>query len=279
MGKKKKKKVDYTLVSDYTKLHSLRSNVSAGWEVEPEEPLVECSLTKATYLMLSPEVISKCHVMMTLAGTDEWLGYLAVSKEETNEVLIYTAHDVIIPWQSVSGISVDVCAFPAQDNENIKQATGGKVSLNGVVHSHHHMDIRFSGTDHEYINQNSEISLLLAHQFGFHAEAITTTLCGKKTKQEIQVIPFTKDRIIVFNNIEHAFRNRIRSTTKQTGYTNEWEYSYPTKRQSGEPIVDAISVMNANGQIETVLLGGEEDDNGNSTEPVAENSNREHQAT
>ena len=91
----------------------------------------------------------------------EWLAYL-LGKTGTRDV-----EDIFVPDQSISTTRVDDIECEEYNN----------LSIIGVVHSHHSMGHTFSGTDHDYINGNHDISIVISHS-GLAGQYRYKTPCG-----------------------------------------------------------------------------------------------------
>ena len=95
-------------------------------------------------------VYHKIKYLMNRFDRLEWLGYLIGEIDYPNNKAY--VKDFMIPKQTVSSVVVKDISSPI-----------GKQYV-GVIHSHHHMMNSFSGTDHEFINQNNDISILVTHK-------------------------------------------------------------------------------------------------------------------
>lgn len=107
---------------------------------------------------IGPIAQAKINALMKEYPRIEWLAYLLGADNHVE--------DLIIPKQEVTPVRVDV------------DGHGVSVPTIGVIHSHHGMGNGFSGTDHEYINQNHDISLCISHG-GIAGQVRTKTSCGK----------------------------------------------------------------------------------------------------
>jgi len=91
----------------------------------------------------------------------EWLAYL-LGPKGTRDV-----EDVFIPDQSISTARVD----------DIECEEFNNLSVIGVIHSHHTMGHSFSSTDHDYINGNHDISIVISNS-GLAGQFRYKTPCG-----------------------------------------------------------------------------------------------------
>ncbi len=133
------------------------------WETKIDT-IKECSKAPKefkVYINLLANV--KIKELMKIFPSTEWLGYLV--GEKGNDYFI--VKDLLIPKQTVTSASVD----------NIDYTVPEGVTIIGVIHSHHHMSIGFSGTDDEWINQNHNLSVLVSHN-GMKANVRFKTPCG-----------------------------------------------------------------------------------------------------
>ena len=116
------------------------------WEVKVET--VECSKApKKVDVSLSPLAKSKIDILMKEYSNIEWLAYLVGDKDDP-----YVVEDIHVPAQKVTSVTVS----------NIECPEFNEIGCIGVIHSHHGMGNGFSGTDHEWLNQNHNISLCIS---------------------------------------------------------------------------------------------------------------------
>ena len=101
----------------------------------------------------------------------EWLGYLIGTVDEDDEFFI---KDMIIPIQEVDSMSVVVSQYPEDIQDII-----------GVMHSHHTMSARFSGTDDEFINANHAISIVVSHR-EWEITGRIKTPCGEAKRVDVE---------------------------------------------------------------------------------------------
>jgi len=145
-----------------------------------------CSKVPDTVVVkISPLVKKKIDFLMEKFKNLEWLAYL-VGKD-------FYVEDLFIPDQVVSAASVNV-----SNNTVISD----KPTI-GVIHSHHSMNIGFSGTDDAYINMNHNISILVNHQ-RIESQVRVKTPCG--------AMKIVKGKVIVDLNInfdEKSFEETI----------------------------------------------------------------------
>lgn len=182
-------------------------NRSGAWEVEI--PVIEqCSKAPAG-LMVSIEVKAKAKIdaLMEKFPAIEWLAYLIGNQADPLVV-----QDLYIPDQDVTSTSVDNIQCPEFNN----------LSVIGVIHSHHGMGTGFSGTDHTWINQNHNLSIVVAKD-GIAGQMRWTTPCGG-----IKIIPvkcrvkydLDFDKAVFLGEVE----GKIKKKSYTTSYTNTYHY-------------------------------------------------------
>lgn len=139
------------------------NNHADSWEVEIDQ-VHECSkVPKEQKVLITLFAKRKIMALMKKYPSIEWLAYLLGDKETDP----YTVTDIFIPKQVVTATSVD----------NIVCEEFNTLPIIGVMHSHHGMGNGFSGTDHEWINQNHNVSLCIS-KTGIAGQVRFTTPCG-----------------------------------------------------------------------------------------------------
>lgn len=164
-----------------------------SWEVEIDE-VHECSkVPKEQKVLIELFAKRKINALMKKYPNIEWLAYLLGDKENDP----YTVKDIFIPKQEISATSVD----------NIVCDEFNTLPIIGVMHSHHGMGNGFSGTDHEWINQNHNISLCIS-KTGIAGQVRVTTPCGalKIIKSVVRV---------KYPDIEYDFNGWLEEETKK----------------------------------------------------------------
>lgn len=101
-------------------------------------------------IVFSVQTDEKIKVLMRTFTNLEWLGYL-VGEIDHDRQNVYV-EDIIIPKQMVSYGAVT----------NVEYEWNEGLPIIGVIHSHHGMGAFFSGTDDAYINQNHDVSIVVA---------------------------------------------------------------------------------------------------------------------
>lgn len=132
-----------------------------SWEVEID--CVEaCSKAPDTItIWFQPLAKRKVDTLMKEYKNIEWLAYL-LGPKGTRDV-----EDIYIPDQSISTARVD----------DIECDEFNNLSVIGVIHSHHTMGHSFSSTDHDYINGNHDISIVISNS-GLAGQFRYKTPCG-----------------------------------------------------------------------------------------------------
>ena len=143
------------------KVKIINNNTENGWEVKIDT-IKECGKQPEEMIIwFEPIVRVKINALMNMFENIEWLAYL-IGDPETRVVT-----DIHIPTQKITSTSVDDIECPEFNDLNCI----------GVIHSHHGMGNGFSGTDHEWINQNHNISLCIANN-GIAGQVRWKTPCG-----------------------------------------------------------------------------------------------------
>jgi hypothetical protein len=199
----------------------------------------------------------KIDALMEEYKTKEWLGYLLGDKEEL------TVKDIFIPEQKATSARVD----------DIECEEFNDLPIIGVIHSHHNMGTNFSHTDHTYINQNHDISLLVAHS-GIGGQIRKKVPCGAFMVSEVKVrvaltVDWDKDEWMkdakekiktpVYNyNQSHPFNPSYQQPGRNvqqgkpqfdgTGYwfNGQWHPSYPKESMTGTWLCTDCNTKNYN---------------------------------
>lgn len=138
----------------------------AGIEVVKKCDVLSHNKFSIVFSVLVDEKIKR---LMKVFPHLEWLGYLVGEVDRVhNNVYI---EDIIIPRQRVSSGAVT----------NVEYEWNEGLPIIGVIHSHHGMGAFFSGTDDTYINQNHDVSIVVATRTGaeIKAQVRMKTDCGK----------------------------------------------------------------------------------------------------
>lgn len=145
---------------------------SAGdsWEVEIDCVTACSKVPEKVNIWFHPLAKRKVDTLMKEYSAIEWLAYL-LGQKGTREV-----EDIFVPDQSISTARVDDIECEEYNN----------LSIIGVIHSHHSMGHSFSGTDHDYINGNHDISIVVSHS-GLAGQFRYKTPCGSYKIIEVNV--------------------------------------------------------------------------------------------
>jgi proteasome lid subunit RPN8/RPN11 len=173
MSKKKKNKNKTTTsvaAKNQQVINKTFTSADDSWEVE-----IDCveACSKAPdkiNIWFYPLAKRKVDTLMKEYSNIEWLAYL-LGKKGTRDV-----EDIFIPDQSISVARVDDVECEEYNN----------LSVIGVVHSHHTMGHNFSSTDHDWINQNHNISIVISHS-GLSGQFRYKTPCGAFKIIEVNV--------------------------------------------------------------------------------------------
>lgn len=142
----------------------------------------------------------------------EWLAYLVgVVDRENNKV---TVEDLVIPdSQQVTTASV----------YNVEYGWGvlpdGKQII-GVIHSHHAMGAFFSGTDDAYINQNHDVSIVVATAKGreIKSQVRVKVPCGSYILAEDITYSVKYPQVLDEDAFEAEFKDKIKTYTPIVTY-------------------------------------------------------------
>jgi len=197
------------------------------WETEDKmECIKDCSVAPDKKMVyISPLVYKKIKALMNKYKTREWLAYL-IGKDEADSPGVFVA-DIYFPKQTASSAQVDDIELSA------------KVKVIGVMHSHHNMGNSFSGTDHEYINDNHNVSVLVSHK-EITGQYRYITPCNR-----YKIVPITVQVHYDINFDEETFIKE--ADEKMNSFTTP---SYPTHRYTqgapargvGAPPAEATSM-------------------------------------
>ena len=133
--------------------------IDEPWETEID-CVEECSKApESITIWIKPMVKEKIDFLMKEFKSIEWLAYLVGEN--------FIVEDLLIPKQNVTATRVDNIDCPEYNDS----------SVIGVMHSHHGMGTGFSGVDHEWINGNHDISIVIANT-GAAGQVRYKTPCG-----------------------------------------------------------------------------------------------------
>ena len=144
------------------------------WEVEVD-CVTECSKAPDKIIVFMGLIAKvKIDALMKEMPSIEWFAYLLGKKEEND----FIVEDIHVPDQSVTQTSVSDINCPEYN----------KLPIIGAMHSHHGMGNGFSGHDHEYVNGNHNLSLVIAEN-GIAGQARWTTPCGALKVVDVVIKP------------------------------------------------------------------------------------------
>lgn len=149
----------------------------------------------------------------------EWLAYLVGVVNHTEHRV--TVEDLVIPdSQQVTGASV----------YNVEYSWAvlpeGKAII-GVIHSHHTMGAFFSGTDDAYINQNHDVSIVVATAKGreIKSQIRVKVPCGAYVLAEDITYSVKYPQVLDEAEFEASFKDKIHTYTPVVTYVNHG-YNY-----------------------------------------------------
>lgn len=177
-----------------------------SWEVEIDKVHNCDKVPKKQKVLIDLFVKRKINALMKKYPSIEWLAYLMGDKEKDP----YHVLDIYIPDQEVTATTVD----------NIQCPEFNELPIIGVIHSHHGMGNGFSGTDHEWINQNHNISLCIAKS-GIAGQVRMTTPCGALKIIEADIRVKYPDDEFDFDKWVGEETKKIKTRTYQSNYYNK----------------------------------------------------------
>jgi hypothetical protein len=185
----------------------------AFWEIEID-CVTACSKVQDTAeIRVMPLVKTKVQYLMDKFKGIEWLAYLLGSSKLKNGEISWTINDIHIPSQKVSSGNVWDVDCPEYN----------KLPIIGVIHSHHGMGNSFSKTDHDFINENHDISLIMSDS-GLAGQVRIETPCksvkilnSKQTKGCIKIVH------VVDESVTEEFEKQIKKIDTGGRKKNEKE--------------------------------------------------------
>ena len=195
------------------------NNHSDSWEVEIDQ-VHECSkVPKEQKVLIELFAKRKIMALMKKYPSIEWLAYLLGDKENDP----YTVTDIFIPQQVVTATSVD----------NIVCEQFNELPIIGVMHSHHGMGNGFSGTDHEWINQNHNISLCISKS-GIAGQVRFTTPCGALKIIPAKIKVKYPESDFNFDDWVKEETEKIKTRTYTAPAVNRWQGGVHNGWQAGQ---------------------------------------------
>lgn len=111
----------------------------------------ELNIKQGVDVIVPVKLVHVCDAISRLVRGDEFS--IVTTMEEEKDLQIRLSEEYYIPKQRVSQSNIDY--LPDDFSHNV------------VIHRHPEGCLNFSRTDHEYINQNFELSLLYTYERGF----------------------------------------------------------------------------------------------------------------
>lgn len=173
------------------------------WESELETVDGCSKAPEAIKILIEPIVKVKIDSLMSKYPNIEWFAYLLGAEGERDENWKHTVADIYVPTQKVTATSVDdiIC-----DEFN-------DLPIIGAIHSHHGMGTGFSGTDHAFVNQNHDISLVIS-KAAIAGQVRWQTPCGC-----LKIVPATVRPKIDVDFDEKSFLETAVSNISEKRYT------------------------------------------------------------
>lgn len=188
----------------------------AGIEILPSCSKVTVPQYHIEFELLAHQKINK---LKSFYPRLEWLAYLVgVVDHKTHRV---TVEDLVIPdSQQVTTASVYNVEY------TWGQLPDGKVII-GVIHSHHTMGAFFSGTDDAYINQNHDVSIVVATAKGreIKSQIRVKVPCGAYVLAEDITYSVKYPQVLDEAEFEASFKDKIHTYTPVVTYVNN-RYNY-----------------------------------------------------
>jgi hypothetical protein len=114
------------------------------------ETVSDCSKApEKLKVWITPLAKVKIDALMEKYPAIEWFAYLLGDPEGKDK---FCVEDLHVPKQVITATSVD----------DIECEEFNDLPIIGAIHSHHGMGTGFSGTDHAFVNQNHDISLVIS---------------------------------------------------------------------------------------------------------------------
>lgn len=221
IGKKKRQKI---LKNRQKKWHQWGKNNKAthvvmyekddAWETDIDCVEACSKAPESVTIWVTPQAKAKIDALMEKYPRIEWLAYLIGSE--------YTVEDIFVPKQRVTSVSVTDIECPEYND----------LDIIGVIHSHHGMGNAFSGTDHEWINQNHNISLCIA-KTGVAGQVRWKTPCNS-----IKMVKAVTKLKIDFEFEKDGFLEAVDELVNESTYTYTYhgQSSGHTRRDVGVPV-------------------------------------------
>lgn len=207
-------------------INTANIGMNDSWEVKID-CVKDCSKAPDNKtIWFTPKAKLTLDYLMEKFPSIEWLAYLIGSEEEE-----YLVKELFIPEQKVTAASVT----------DIKCEEWNDLKVIGVIHSHHGMGNGFSGTDHEWINQNHNISLVIS-KTGIAGQVRWKTPCGSikiikanvKLKMDVKIDEDALNKII-----NEKIKTAVIRTVYGTGFPGGYHY-IPNKTFTGHAVTKDV---------------------------------------
>jgi len=147
------------------------SSYPSGGVWKCELPTVSsCGLAKVPTVYVEGRAHAKIQALLEEYDKLEWLAWCV---GEASEDAIHI-RDIEVPEQRVTAVTAEAISLPPE----------GTV---GVIHSHHSMGAFFSSTDHDTMNPNARVSIVVSSK-GWAAKARVQVPCGHYYYADAQIV-------------------------------------------------------------------------------------------
>lgn len=211
------------------------------------------------HIYIEPLADQKIKKLQSYYKSLEWLMYLVGTVD--HEAHTVTVTDLVLPdSQQVTGVSVYNVEYDWPVLEDGK-------SICGVIHSHHSMGAFFSGTDDAYINQNHDVSIVVATNPNspIKGQVRTKTPCNAYVLSENVTFSIKYPQVLDEEEFEKQFTAKIKTYTpvvytypqnygRGMGNFSRGYYEGSRGRGSGNPNRTAQHIPSAN-QLNFLDLG------------------------
>lgn len=176
-------------------------------------------------VFITPLVTHKIKILMENYPSLEWLAYLIGSNDD------YIIEDIYIPKQKVTGVDVNVDV-----EERIN------TPIIGIIHSHHNMSATFSGIDHDGVNKNHDVSLLVTHK-DMIGQVRLKTECGSYVIVQANIKPYFSTDLDVDEFTKEITDKIKKENYGYANYNGEFDRDMPRvidRRHHGISTIDDI---------------------------------------
>lgn len=210
------------------------------WEVKID-CVTECSkVNTEVEAHFKPIVRPKVQILMEKFTGIEWLVYLIGEKKFEDDKLIFTINDIHIPIQKVSsGLVWDV-----------ECAEYNTLQIVGVMHSHHGMGTGFSPTDHDFVNSNHNLSLVISNK-QIAGQARIETPCGA-----IKIVENVTIKHLIDNNFDKKGFEKEIAKINQKPQGNNKKKQKPQMTEAQKSYSNGVSVKELDQPKKATVLNG-----------------------